>query len=285
MTKGILCFAFNNPQVDYVKQAIFLAKRSQQFLRLPVTLITSESEYIDNVLSAEKRMFDKIIPVEKSKNVTWKRYYNGPFHWNSLPFNNKHRSLAYELSPYDQTILLDTDYIINSKQLLKCFNSKEKLMFNKDAVDLARWRNTKEFNYINDSGIDFHWATAVYFKKSKKAKLFFDTLRHVEENYDHYAMTYDVGTVTFRNDHAFSIAAHMLNGFSTGDFVSPLPTKMYYTLDRDIPTKIQDNKIELMVEKQGYHGQFTCITVKDLDVHIMNKYELSETINKALANE
>ena len=45
------------------------------------------------------------------------------------------------------------------------------------------------------------------------------------------------------------------------------------------------NKIELMIEKKGYHGQYTCLTVKDLDVHIMNKYELNDTINKALANE
>jgi len=285
MSKGIICFAFNNPQIDYVKQAIFLAKRSEQFLRLPVTLITSESEYIEEAYPKEKDMFDQIISVEKSKSATWKRYYNGPFHWNSLPFNNKHRSMAYELSPYNETILLDTDYIINSKQLLKCFNAKQSLMFNRHATDLARWRNTREFNYINDSGIDFYWATAVYFKKSRKAKLFFDTLRHVEENYDHYAMTFNVGTVTFRNDHAFAIAAHILNGFSSGDFVKDLPTKMYYTLDRDIPLKVQDNKIELMIEKKGYHGQYTCLTVKDLDVHIMNKYELNDTINKALANE
>jgi hypothetical protein len=284
MSKGIICFAFNNPQIDYVKQAIFLAKRSEQFLRLPVTLITSESKYIEEVYPKEKDVFDQIIPAEKSKHATWKRYYNGPFHWNSLPFNNKHRSMAYELSPYDETILLDTDYIINGKQLLKCFNAKQSLMFNRHATDLARWRNTREFNYINDSGIDFYWATAVYFKKSKKAKLFFDTLRHVEENYDHYAMTFNVGTATFRNDHAFSIAAHILNGFSSGDFVKELPTKMYYTLDRDIPLKIQDNKIELMIEKKGYHGQYTCLTVKDLDVHVMNKYELNDTIGEALAS-
>lgn len=285
MTKGIICFAFNNPQIDYVKQAIFLAKRSKQFLRLPVTLITSDTDYINKAYKDQAKVFDKIIPLKKNNNVTWKRYYNGPFYWNSLPFNNKHRSMAYDLSPYDQTILLDTDYIINSKHLLKCFNSKEQLMFNRNAVDLAGWRNIKEFKYINDSGIDFYWATAVYFKRSKKANLFFNTLQHVEENYDHYAMTYNVGTSTFRNDHAFSIAVHMLNGFQSGDFVKELPTKMYYTLDRDVPIKIQDNKIELMVEKKGYHGQYTCLTVKDLDVHIMNKYELNDTINKALLNE
>ena len=32
------------------------------------------------------------------------------------------RYLAYNLSPYDETLLLDTDYIVNSNKLLKTFS-------------------------------------------------------------------------------------------------------------------------------------------------------------------
>ena len=45
-----------------------------------------------------------------------------------------------------------------------------------------------------------------FLRKGKRAELFFDTLNHVVDNYDHYKLIYDVGTETFRNDYAFSIA-------------------------------------------------------------------------------
>ena len=40
MTRGILLFAFNTPNVNYVEMAVETAKRSNHFLNLPVTLIT-----------------------------------------------------------------------------------------------------------------------------------------------------------------------------------------------------------------------------------------------------
>jgi len=40
MTKGILLFAFNNGTVDYYKMAVATAKRANQFLNLPVSVVT-----------------------------------------------------------------------------------------------------------------------------------------------------------------------------------------------------------------------------------------------------
>jgi len=40
MTKGILVFAYNNADIDYVKQAAFLAGRSKEFLNLPFSIVT-----------------------------------------------------------------------------------------------------------------------------------------------------------------------------------------------------------------------------------------------------
>ena len=47
MTKGILVFAVNNDNVDYVLQACFVAKRAKQFLNIPVTLVTTDREYFN----------------------------------------------------------------------------------------------------------------------------------------------------------------------------------------------------------------------------------------------
>ena len=36
MTKGVILFANNNDQIDYVRQAIFCAKQVQKYLKLAV---------------------------------------------------------------------------------------------------------------------------------------------------------------------------------------------------------------------------------------------------------
>ena len=40
MTRGILLFAFNTPNVNYVEMAVETSKRSNHFLNLPVTVIS-----------------------------------------------------------------------------------------------------------------------------------------------------------------------------------------------------------------------------------------------------
>ena len=49
MTKGVLLFANNNEQVDYVKQAIFCAKRVKKYTNLDVTLVTDSSEQLEPI--------------------------------------------------------------------------------------------------------------------------------------------------------------------------------------------------------------------------------------------
>ena len=46
MNKGVLLFANNNEQIDYVKQSIFCAKRVKSFTKLHVTLVTDSAEQL-----------------------------------------------------------------------------------------------------------------------------------------------------------------------------------------------------------------------------------------------
>ena len=46
MDKGVLTFARNNSQVDYIKQAVFLAKRVRKYLDLPTTIATDSIDYL-----------------------------------------------------------------------------------------------------------------------------------------------------------------------------------------------------------------------------------------------
>ena len=115
MSKGVLLFAFNNGKVDYYSMAIATAKRANKFLNLPVTVVTDSA----TDLTKYDYEFDNVVVVEADRtnlnalNEVW---------------INKGRYQAYTLSPYDETLLLDTDYLINSDTLLKPFDLYDDFM-------------------------------------------------------------------------------------------------------------------------------------------------------------
>ena len=271
MTNGILCFANNNGIIDYVAQAMFLANRVRLHLNLPTTLVTSS---IHNI--PETHPFDNVILVEDDSSNS-KRYSDGMIHKN-LYFKNSGRVNSYELSPYDQTLVLDTDYIICNDDFKHAFGT-EHFQIYKDGVDLSSWRYHSEFDYINDTGIPFYWATCFCFKKNDETQMFFKLLQHIVEYWNHYKNVYDLGARNFRNDHAFSIAIHMMNGFEDSNWAKILPGKMFYTLDKDILRSINDNKLSFLLEKQHYVGEYTLASTKDINVHVMNKFSLGRIIN------
>ena len=61
MSNGVLCFANNNGKVDYLKQAIFLARRVKKHLGVPISLATANKRDFDYMYSDQRELFDKII--------------------------------------------------------------------------------------------------------------------------------------------------------------------------------------------------------------------------------
>tara|TARA_Y100000385_G_scaffold177961_1_gene183955 strand:- start:42 stop:866 length:825 start_codon:yes stop_codon:yes gene_type:complete len=273
MTNGVLCFAHNNGKVNYIKQAEFLAKRVKQHLNLPTTLVTSTPQGL-----GDNTVFDQVIEIADDNNNV-KRYYNGSLHHQRLPFKNNDRVRSYELSPYDTTLVLDTDYIICNDVFNNAFNSTHDFQIYRNGIDLCDWRKHKEFDYINDTGIPFYWATCFCFTKTQETKIFFDLLQHLVSNWKHYDQVYNLGSRNFRNDHVFSIAIHMMNGFTDGNWAKTLPGKMFYTLDRDIVKTIKDNSLTFLLQKENYVGEYILASTKDCNVHVMNKFSLGELIN------
>ena len=72
MTKGVLIFAFNNSEIDYVSIAAYAAKRVKQFLNLPVSIVTDQSSYDTSTF---ENVFDKVI-VDNDTSTQVKRFYN-----------------------------------------------------------------------------------------------------------------------------------------------------------------------------------------------------------------
>ena len=276
MTQGVVLIARNNKEIDYVKQAAFLAKRVEKYLQLPTTLITDNVDYIEK--NNLENVFDKVITPEVAQSYTIKKYRDGLIYQNSLEFKNTDRSHVYDLTPYDETLILDTDLIISDSVFKNCFTQKSNLMMYSDAFELSSWRDLNEFKYITDAGPKFYWATAVFFRKSKETEIFFNLVKHIQENWIHYKKIYQIVSPVFRNDFAFSIAAHIMNGYTNNDFVKEMPGTLYFTTDRDEVVEIKDDSFLFLVEKENQCEHFP-VRIKGKTVHIMNKYSLGRVID------
>lgn len=280
-TQGIVFFAHNNQHVDYVKQAIFGATQAKKHLNKSVTLITSNKKHLYQHYAKYAKVFDNIIEVDDYKTLQTKNFNDGPNNTINDHWKNHLRSTAYELSPYEETIVMDTDYIICNKNLLKCFQTKEDLLIHKKAVYLNYYNKIDHMvKTLSDSSIDMYWATVFYFKKTPKIKKLFELIAHVKENWDFYRFINQVIEPAFRNDYAFSIAIHILNGYQKDIWPYALPDKLYYVTDKDIPESFNEDTWTFLL----YNSDRTVLKTvsKDINIHIMNKLSLDRIIQERM---
>jgi hypothetical protein len=276
MSRGVLLFAHNNSEIDYAKLAVYAAQRAKKFLQVPVSVVTDNRSIFDNV---DAEVFDNIIELTDKLTVNHKYFADGSNKNVHSVWNNTSRYSAYSLTPYDDTLVIDVDYIINSATLNYCWDQPHDFLIYQKGFDLAQWRNVDEFTSIGEHGIPFYWATVFFFRKTSNTELLFALISHIKSNWTYYKLVYQVHSTNFRNDIAFSIAIHMLNGFSIGTFAHHLPGKLFYVTDSDFLYEINDRIMKFLVQKKDSTVDYTPIKTSTVDVHVMNKYSLLRQID------
>lgn len=277
MTTGALIFAQNTVGVDYVKLALFAAKRVKEHLGIPVSLATDSTDWL-KFYPEHTEVFDKIISIVGNTNQQ-KRFYDGTLVYKMAEWKNLTRNQAYDITPYDRTLVLDSDYIINSDTLVKALNNDYTFQIYRKSFDLALNRDNSCFQRINQYSIPFYWGTVFIFEKTASTRSLFDLIEYIKINWEYFRIIYKIDAPNFRNDFAFSIAIHIMNGNTEGDFAQELPGLMTYTLDRDIMVEMKDNKMVFLVEKAHYPGEYTLVSTNATDVHVMNKQSLTRFID------
>jgi hypothetical protein len=288
--KGVLLYAHNNEEIDYVKIAAVNATMIRHNLGVPVTLVSDDStirwarESIKNI----DTVFDQIIThkrdwVYQQRNM--RVFRDTQQNIKSLPFYNCDHWEAYRLSPYEETLFIDADYLIMSPVLNNCWGSKHDFLINSDFAELFPGRESLT-DRIDDFGIRMYWATVMYFKKTKFAEAVFTLVEQIFRNYKYYSDLYHLPNSMFRNDFAFSIALHILNGSNENsiDVVGKLPQRTLYKLfDRDDILKVNGkNDLTVYLEDPSAPGNFTLGRVRELDVHIMNKWAITRIADRLL---
>lgn len=273
MTTGAVIFAQNNSAIDYVKMAVFAAERLKKYTDIPVSIITNSKGWL--LQSFPDHPFDQIIEITDSSSDNYRRFNDGTLASKVLEWKNQSRSTIYNLTPYDRTLVIDSDYIVSSNFLSKFLNNDSDLQLFKTSCDISGWRTEEEFNKVNPYSVDFYWATVFIFQKSGVTESFFELVNHIKCNWNYYVTLYSISSPIYRNDFAFSIAIHMMGS----DFVTPLPGNICFITDRDLLLSIKDNSMNFLVEKQEYLGEYTAAKVSNIDMHVMNKASLNRFID------
>lgn len=289
-SRGFIMFAHNNAEIDYFKLAVINSLLIQKHLGINnITVVTDPHSYSYAVESLGedliKSAINNLIVVEKDKEFKSQniRVFKDTSHTaKQLPFYNINRCDAYELSPYDETILLDVDYLILSDTLNQCWGHNEEIMMNWRYQDIMFDRKDYTLDRLNPFGITMYWATVVYFKKSAYAETFFNLVKHVKNNIAYYKDLYRWPGNLYRNDYSFSIAAHVMSGF-VDKGIPQLPTTLYKTFDTDDIHKAIDEKTLIMyLEKPRSPGDFILTKWSGVDLHVMNKWAINRISEEML---
>lgn len=263
MSKGVLLFAFNSDTVDYMKMAVATAKRANQYLNLPVTVVTDES----TDMSKYDYHFDHVLyqTADKSNYTIEDKVWI-----------NKGRYNAYNLTPYDETLLIDTDYLINSDTLLKPFELYDDFMCHSRTSYLMIPGEQQEM--MSDHSFTSLWATVIYFKKTIKTMHIFECMKMVQENYMHYQQLYNMTVPSFRNDFALTIAVRIVNG-QTEDTSVYIPWNLVHVGKNTQVYRETDTKYTIIYD-QWKLGKIRkeYMIVEDTDFHMMNKKNFMELV-------
>lgn len=284
-------FGLNNGQVDYLQLALISAKFAKKNLgkETSIALITDENTLKDADMSEVSSLFDHIIKLDvQEKFQNTRQYKDTRYYTVQAKFRNETRSSVYDLSPYDETVLLDSDYLICSDMINQVWGTCEDVLINRDALGLMHEPLHGDEYRLNSFGIRMYWATLIYFRKSQKAEQLFKLVEHIKENWDFYKLTYDFPGSLFRNDYAFSIAIHILNGGvdDAENFAAFPNPKILTALDTDqLYTVNSHNDLILFANDRKENWKFLATRVKGVDVHCMNKFSIlnnADRIKEAL---
>jgi len=278
-------FAHNNDEIDYFRLAVINALLIQKHLGLKpeqITVITDKHSYNYNSRKLGKDFVNSaignIIKVSKDREFKYKnlRLYKDTSHTaKQLSFYNVNRCDVYELSPYDETILIDADYLIFSDSLNQCWGHNNDLMMNCQHHDVMTEREFDSLERVSPLGISMYWATVVYFRKTPYVESFFELVQHVKNNQDYYRDLYKWPGGLYRNDFSFSIAAHMLGGFRDRA-LEQLPVRLYKTFETDdLHSAVSADTLLLYLEKLRSPGDYILTRWQGVDLHVMNKWAIN----------
>jgi len=280
VTQGIVFFAYNTEQINYLKLSTVAAHYASRHMPdLPICLITSVGDWewfkknFQGDFAIINDSFDEIVLAEPGHQDNPRTHHDSPWSKFVSQFRNKNKHRVIDYTPFDKTLLLDIDYIIQNNQLEYVFDTDSAVTLFHDAETLIGERPGQAQQRLHTYGIPMLWSTVIYFNRNKDlSRMFFDTWAHVAENYEFYCFLYGFPGHIFRTDFCVSIATHIINGMREGEIIEDFSRPMIYMSQRDDIVHINeaDDWVYLVNDRQAaWENSLT--RIMNENVHVMNK--------------
>ena len=277
-SKGYLYYAFNNKETNYLRLAISSAVTGRYYIDNFRATIVTDKRSIEFLDEKNEKLFEKCFENILFEEEIQKRSKLGRRTKNNniarSDWYNTTRTNAFMDSTYEQTILIDADYIFQNDKTNLLWNSKTPIRINKDIIPLTNTKYNREM--VGNFTIPMYWATLTYFDRSDFSKRFFDLVNHIQENYEYYCILYQIYDQIYRNDHTFSIALHMMNGFRTPGPEYELPFQYIMTSRKDIIHQLNVGSTRFLVWTDDWQSPWHYFNLKDISYHCLNKKTLVE---------
>lgn len=246
MSKGCVIFADKTDLFDYGRLASMAAERVERHLNIPVTILT-----VDNAAD-NTRTF--------------------PGHIGNFSWKNLGRTQAYELSPYNRTLLIDADFFVASDALLPHIHGSFDFGMIRDMNNPAT--GEPFVPTLGHSKIQQQWATVMIFNKSEMAEKIFAMADNVLCHYPYYSKLYGFNRTPLRNDYAFTIACHLMGGYGLTEF------SLKYSMNNcDFNTEIIEVNDDNVLIRYKKGDKVMLQRLKGMDLHLQNKISLFECLD------
>jgi hypothetical protein len=287
MSQGYLIHAYNNQEIDYGTMALCAALLIKKNCAINnVCLVTTKDTltYLKQTHSAPllQKAFDNIQVVKIDRDVKDRKYFDTRYAFKTQPYFNSNRPDSFDLTPFDETILLDADYLMLDNSFDSVWNGTEDILINKAVKDLHHKHDQNGFDTrFNEMSIPLYWATAIYFKKNSRAQSLFNLVKFVKDNYRYYENLYQFfPNKYYRNDYALSIAIHMISGQFEQDSIKPFPVPyILVSTEYDELLDFKNNTAFFVGEKD--QGNFSLHQIRT-NVHVMNKWSIGRNAEKII---
>ena len=256
---GFLLYNIPTPTVDYTKIATLCLRHLKHYMpHIPVAVCGDKVEGADIQLTIDKLKENKRTYVHKSQThkETW---------------FNLTRDCSLDLTPFNRTVLLDSDYIVQSNQLSLLFEAGSPIMMYDTIYNIKE--DLIETEYLGNSKIPLKWATVLAFDHSSTSQELFGLWKKILQNYKYYELLYRWrGDGTVWNDKAITIAHQQLTNYNANSKQYIIPWHHPFASFSCDVEHVGLDKIILRDQKSSFRVH--------TDVHILNKQELLWATNK-----
>lgn len=279
----MLMFAHNNGLFDYGKMAYAAACAASYYLGEQISVVTDESTWEDlcKLNPHIEDFFDQRIIIENE--TPNKRHFDmvdGTTQ--KAAYHNTTRLRAYELSPYDETLMIDTDVLVQDPSLRGVWGSPSPVMMNSTISEMHKEIHAHKHTtqMLSPHGLPSLWATICYFRKCHIAAKLFEAARYVVENYSYFGVLYRFPTNLLRMDFVMTVAAHIVSGYVGGrTVVDPLPfDRTLFAWNKDIMIEVDRGKATFITDFQGQRIP----VVTRQTVHVMNKDSMMQHADRII---